>query len=110
MKHLRIYLFIIFSFGLITNAHSTKLDESDRNLEKIHRAIVYDVNFYKKSKYKDINRGYHPYNKSRIQSYILAVYINYDDLIKKVTKNPELNFIGDFAWGFEFSKKKSPRI
>ena len=30
------------------------LDDSDRNLDKIHRAIVYDINFYKKSKYKSI--------------------------------------------------------
>ena len=105
MKLLILYSFFLLSFGLASNVYSEKLDDSDRNLDKIHRAIVYDINFYKKSKYKSITRGYHPASGSRIQSYILAVYINYDDLVKKITQNPELESIGDFAWGFEFSKK-----
>ncbi len=109
MKRLLAYLFIV-GFGLITTVHSSNPDESDRNLEKLHRVIVYDVNFYKKAKYKNINRGYHPGNNSIIRSYILAVYINYDDLIKKVTKNPELSSIGDFAWGFEFSRKNHQEL
>ena len=50
MKRLLAYLFIVIGFGLITTAHSNNYDESDRNLEKIHRVIVYDVDFYKKAK------------------------------------------------------------
>ena len=47
MKLLVLYSFFLLSFGLASNVYSEKLDDSDRNLDKIHRAIVYDINFYK---------------------------------------------------------------
>ena len=50
MKLLILYSFFLLSFGLASNVYSEKLDDSDRNLDKIHRAIVYDINFYKKIK------------------------------------------------------------
>ena len=50
MTRLLAYLFIVLGLGLITTAHSNNYDDSDRNLEKIHRVIVYDVDFYKNLK------------------------------------------------------------
>ena len=32
--------------------------------------------------------------------------MNYEDVLKKITLNPELDTIGEFAWGLEFSKKQ----
>ena len=107
MKQLVVYVFIVLGLGL-TFSYSNELDESDRNLDKIKRLIINDPLFFKKTKYfeKITSKGIDPKSKKKIKSSILAVYMNYEDVLKKITSNPEIDTIGEFAWGLEFSKKQ----
>ena len=113
MRILFRYFFIIFIFSFfITNTYSNELDESDRNIDKITRLIINDPAFFKKTKYhkKITSRGIDPKTGEKIKSSILAVYMNYEDVLKKITLNPELDTIGEFAWGLEFSKKQQKNL
>jgi len=110
MKRLLAYLFIVLGLGLTfnVNANISQIDESDRNLDKIKRIIINDPEFFKKSKYfsKIIKKGIDPKTKRKVKTSVLAIYFNYEKTLQAITNNPEMNSIGKFAWGFEFSKKK----
>src|SRR5210317_755317 len=110
ISYKKISLLALFLFILnITNfAYSIQIDESDRNLDKIKRLIINDPKFFKKSKYFShiIRKGEDPKTKKKIRSSILAVYMNYEKVLEAITKFPELDSIGEFAWGFEFANKR----
>ena len=110
ISYKKISLLALFLFILnITNfAYSIQIDESDRNLDKIKRLIINDPEFFKKSKYFShiISKGEDPKTKKKIKSSILAVYMNYEKVLEAITKFPELDSIGEFAWGFEFANKR----
>jgi hypothetical protein len=65
-------------------------------------------NFLKTLRYFShiISKGIDPKSKKKIKSSILAVYMNYEKVLETITKFPELDSIGEFAWGFEFSNKR----
>ena len=107
MRILCRYFFIIFIFSFfITNTYSNELNESDINLDKIKRLIINDPAFFKKTKYfkKISSKGIDPKTGEKIKSSILAVYMNYEDVLMKITSNPEIETIGEFAWGQSFQK------
>ena len=110
MKNFKIlFLFILLiNFILVNLANASQIDESDRNIDKVQRIIVNDPEFFKKSKYFShiVKQGINPKTKSKIKTVVLAVYMNYQNVMEKITKNPELDSIGEFAWGFEFSNKR----
>ncbi len=94
--------------GLTFNIHASyaQIVESDDNLDKLRRVIINDPKFFEKSKYfSKILQGINPKTGNKIETSVVAVYLNYDEILETITKNPEINSIGNFAWGFEFSKK-----
>ena len=94
--------------GLTFNIHASyaQIVESDDNLDKLRRVIINDPKFFEKSKYfSKIFKGINPKTGDKIETSVVAVYLNYDEILETITKNPEINSIGNFAWGFEFSKK-----
>ena len=108
MKRLLAYLFIVLGLGLTFNIHASyaQIVESDDNLDKLRRVIINDPKFFEKSKYfSKIFKGINPKTGDKIETSVVAVYLNYDEILETITKNPEINSIGNFAWGFEFSKK-----
>ena len=108
MKRVLAYLFIVLGLGLTFNIHASyaQLVESDDNLDKLRRVIINDPKFFEKSKYfSKILKGINPKNGNKIETSVVAVYLNYDEILETINKNPEINSIGSFAWGFEFSKK-----
>ncbi|WP_440911164.1 hypothetical protein [Candidatus Pelagibacter sp.] len=108
IKKITFITFLCFIFNISNFAYSIQIDESDRNLDKIKRLIINDPEFFKKSKYFShiIRQGIDPKSQKRIKTSILAVYMNYEKVLETITKFPELDSIGEFAWGFEFSNKR----
>ncbi len=101
-------LLIILVLGLTFNIHASyaQIVESDDNLDKLRRVIINDPKFFEKSKYfSKILQGINPKTGNKIETSVVAVYLNYDEILETITKTPEINSIGNFAWGFEFSKK-----
>ena len=108
MRRLLTNLLIILVLGLTFNIHASyaQIVESDDNLDKLRRVIINDPKFFEKSKYfSKILQGINPKTGNKIETSVVAVYLNYDEILETITKNPEINSIGNFAWGFEFSKK-----
>ena len=89
----------------INNFESQKyaeIDESDDNLNRLYKLIMEDEYFLKKNKYlKYSKKG--QYNGKKIKSMGLAVFINYDKELSKLTKDIYLKKISPFAWGWEYS-------
>jgi len=73
---------------------SIKIVESQENLDKLYSLIMNDKTFLKYQKKKD---SYTKLNKS---NKALAVYINYEKEIAKITENPNLKKISRFAWDY----------
>ena len=102
-------LLIILVLGLTFNIHASyaQIVESDDNLDKLRRVIINDPKFFEKSKYfSKILKGINPKSGNKIETSVVAVYLNYDEILETITRI-RVNSIGNFAWGFEFSKKSN---
>ena len=105
MRRLLTNLLIILVLGLTFNIHASyaQIVESDDNLDKLRRVIINDPKFFEKSKYfSKILQGINPKTGNKIETSVVAVYLNYDEILETITKNPEIDSIGNLAWGFEF--------
>ena len=77
-------------------------DDSDDNLNRLYKLIMEDKYFLKKNKYiKYSKKG--SYNGKKIKTMGLAVFINYEKELSKLTTNIHLKKISPFAWGWEYS-------
>jgi hypothetical protein len=76
-------------------------DDSDVNLNRLHKLIMKDKNV-KKSKYlKYSKKGV--FNGKKIKTMGLAVFIDYEKELSKLTKDKNLKKISPLAWGWEYS-------
>jgi len=78
------------------------IDQSQENLDKLYSLIINDKYFRKKTGYfKKFKKGKHKGNQ--INKMVLAVYINYEKEMAKITKNPNLEKVSRFAFQYGFS-------
>jgi hypothetical protein len=78
------------------------IDQSQENLDKLYSLIINDKYFRKKTGYfKKFKKGSHKGNQ--INKMALAVYINYEKEMAKITKNPDLKQVSRFAFQYGFS-------
>ena len=76
-------------------------DDSDVNLNRLHKLIMKDKNV-KKSKYlKYSKKGV--FNGKKIKTMGLAVFIDYEKELSKLTKDKNLKEISPSAWGWDYS-------
>ena len=77
-------------------------DDSDDNLNRLYKLIMEDNYFLEKNKYlKYAKKG--KFNGEKIKTMGLAVFIDYEKELSKLTKNIHLKEISRFAWGWEYS-------
>ena len=81
--------------------------ESQENLDKLYYLIMNDKYFmkYQKKKnsyFKSFKKG--KYKKDNLDQMALAVYINYEKEMAKITQNPNLKKISRFAWDWGWSR------
>ena len=94
--------FIRDAISNFDNQKYANIDESDDNLNRLYKLILEDDYFLKKNKYlKYSKKG--QYNGKKIKSMGLAVFINYEKELSKLTKDIYLKKISPFAWGWEYS-------
>jgi hypothetical protein len=78
------------------------IDQSQENLDKLYSLILNDKYFRKKTSYfKYWKKGKTPKGK-KISAMALAVYINYEKEMAKITINPNLEKISRFAFSFGY--------
>jgi len=78
------------------------IDQSQENLDKLYSLILNDKYFIKKNTYfKTFKKG--KYDGNQISMMALAVYINYEKEMAKITKDPNLKQISRFAWNWGYS-------
>ena len=83
-------------------AEKDEIDESDDNLNRLYKLIMENEYFLKKNKYvKYSKKG--SYNGKKIKTMGLAVFINYEKELSKLTKDIYLKKISPIAWGWEYS-------
>ena len=76
-------------------------DDSDVNLNRLYKLIMKDKNV-KKSKYlKYSKKG--KFNGKKIKTMGLAVFIDYEKELSKLTKDKNLKKISPSAWGWDYS-------
>ncbi len=81
---------------------SVIIDQSQENLDKLYSLIINDKYLKKKTGYfKKFKKGKHKGNQ--INKMALAVYINYEKEMAKITKNPNLEKVSRFAFWYGFS-------
>jgi hypothetical protein len=79
------------------------IDQSQENLDKLYSLILNDKYFKKKNIYfKTFKKG--KYGESQVDVMALAVYINYEKEMAKITKNPNLKKISRFTWDWGWSR------
>ena len=77
-------------------------DDSDDNLNRLHKLIMEDNFFLEKNKYlKYSKKG--KFNGEKIKTMGLAVFIDYEKELSKLTKNIHLKEISPFPWGWDYS-------
>jgi len=73
------------------------IDQSKKNIDKLYKLIMNDEYFKKKNTYlKTYKKGVHKGNEINMMA--LAVYVNYEKEMAKITKNPNLKKISRFTW------------
>ena len=78
------------------------IDQSQENLDKLYSLIMNDKYFIKKNTYyKTFKKG--KYDGNQISMMALAVYINYEKEMAKITKDQNLKQISRFTWGWGYS-------
>ena len=85
---------------------SVEIVESQENLDKLHSLIFNNKHFKKyqkkKSSYlKVFEKG--EYDGKKFDRMSLAVYINYEKEMAKITKNPNLKEISRFTWDWGYA-------
>tara|TARA_B100001057_G_C22838617_1_gene946153 strand:+ start:360 stop:1853 length:1494 start_codon:yes stop_codon:yes gene_type:complete len=78
------------------------INQSQENLDKLYNLIMNDKYFKKKNTYlKTWKKG--KYDGNQISMMALAVYINYEKEMAKITKDPNLKQVSRFTWGWGYS-------
>ena len=78
------------------------IDQSQENLDKLYSLIINDKYLKKKTGYfKKFKKGKHKGNQ--INKMALAVYINFEKEMAKITKNQNLEKVSRFAFSYGFS-------
>jgi hypothetical protein len=78
--------------------------ESQENLDKLYELIMNHKKFKKKTKYfKTFKKGKTKKGKV-LDQMALAVYINYEKEMSKISQNPNLDETTRFAWGWGWSR------
>ncbi|WP_440918082.1 caspase family protein [Candidatus Pelagibacter sp.] len=81
-------------------------DDSDENLDRLYKLIMENKKFVKKNKYiKYSKKGV--FNGKKIKSMALAVFIDYEKELSKLTKDVYLKEVEPFPWGWDYSSKES---
>ena len=76
--------------------------QSQENLDKLYSLILNDKYFKKRNSYfKTWKKG--KYKGNQISMMALAVYINYEKEMAKITKNPNLEKVSRFTWSWGYS-------
>ena len=85
------------------------IDQSQENLDKLYSVIINTKYFKKKNTYfKTFKKG-KTKKGQRIDTMALAVYLNYEKEMAKITKNPNLKEISPFTWWWGWASGiKSP--
>ena len=91
---------------LLGSDNTIEIVESQENLDKLYELAFKDKAFKKYQKKKDsytktFERG--SYKKNQISMMALAIYINYEKEMSKISKNPNLEKISRFAWDWGYS-------
>ena len=78
------------------------IEQSQKNLDKLYSLILNDKYFIKKNTYfKTFQKG--KYDRNQISMMALAVYVNYEKEMAKITKDPNLKKVSRFTWGWGYS-------
>ena len=78
------------------------IEQSQENLDKLYSLILNDKYFIKKNTYfKTFQKG--KYDGNQISMMALAVYVNYEKEMAKITKDPNLKQVSRFTWGWGYS-------
>ena len=81
---------------------SVIIDQSQENLDKLYSLIMNDKYFRKKTTYfKRWKKG--EVDGNIISEMALAVYVNYEKEMAKITKNPNLKKISRFTWDWGYT-------
>lgn len=106
MKTILFILVCIFNLSLNTYADNLpkfSYDDSDDNLNRMYKLIMSNQKLLKKSKYLNYSRK-GKYKNDKIKTMALAVYINYEEELTKLTNDKYLEEIPVLAWGWEYSE------
>ena len=77
-------------------------DDSDDNLNRLYKLIMEDKKFLKNNKYlKYSKKG--EFDGKQINTMTLAVFIDYEKELSKLTANKQYKEIAPFAWGWGYS-------
>tara|TARA_B100000989_G_scaffold246740_1_gene193964 strand:+ start:176 stop:1969 length:1794 start_codon:yes stop_codon:yes gene_type:complete len=91
---------------LLGSDNTIEIVESKQNLDKLYDLIINDKYFKKKTKYfKTFKKG--KTSKGVLDKMALAVYIDYEKEMSKITKDPNLKKITRFAWGWGWARGSS---
>ena len=92
---------------LLGSDNTIKIVESQENLDKLYDLIMNNESFVKYQKKKNsylrtFKKG--KYKKDILDQMALAVYIDYDKEMSKISKDPNIDKITRFAWGWGWSR------
>ena len=95
---------------LLGSDNTIKIVESQANLDKLYDLIMNNKSFVKYQKNKNsylktFKKG--KYKKNILDQMALAVYIDYDKELSKISKDPNVDKISRFAWGWGWSRGSS---
>ena len=81
---------------------SVIIDQSQENLDKLYSLILNDKYFKKKNTYfKTYKKG--KYDGNQINMMALAVYLNYEKEMAKITMDTNLKQVSRFTWGWGYT-------
>jgi len=104
----KLLLIIIYIFQFSGEAYTSDLpkfsyDDSDYNLNRLYKLIMSNQSLLKESKYLNYSKK-GKYKNDKIKTMALAVYINYEEELTKLTNDKYLEEIPVLAWGWEYSE------
>ena len=79
------------------------IDQSDENLDKLLSLIMKDKVYKKRQTYTKFFKKGKSRKGDKIEQMALAVYLNYEKEMAKITKNPDLKKISPLTWGWGMS-------
>jgi phage anti-repressor protein len=89
---------------LLGTDNTVEIVESQENLDKLYNLIMNHKKFKKKTKYFKIFKKGKTKKGDVLDQMALAVYINYEKEMSKISQNPNLDETTRFAWGWGWSR------